>query len=235
MSYLLRAAGYLIRKSGILVSAHDEDCNCCGGGTCLSCIYCESCVEADRPGCPTGICCTPDEIEVVIAGVDAAMCNCFQVWDSIFSTLETNSRAKLVNPPSIDGTYNLAQVSECRWEHTFNISPSTEVDIYSGAGCTGSVVGGGSSSSSITLALVRSGATTWQFQIYDSVGNTYFGTNPGNGGDGGAVSETATEDDCKNIPVISNGIGTCSINDNSMQACLSTGGTATFTVCPGGI
>lgn len=230
MSFLLRKDGYLVRKNGYLVRATTGDCSCCEeGGTCVSCAYCDGCATEDRPGCPTAACCTPDTIQVVVTGVDAAICTCFQMFDSVFFTLETDSRAKLFDAPTVDGTYSLVQTGGCTWE--YQKSCIAYVDIYASAACTGSVVGGGATATTLTYTLIRSSATQWAFQIADDAGYTYFGSNPGNAGDGAVATATATENNCVSVATQGNEIATCSMNNNSLWACVSTGGSATFEVC----
>lgn len=224
--------GKVLREGGKVRVTPDDACGCCGGEECSECEHCSGCAEVDRPGCPTTACCTPSSIRVVVAGVDAAMCDCFPVYD-IFGMLSGN-RAKLVNPPTIDGTYTLVQnpLNPCNWIFEKPVDPGPKVDIYNGTDCTGTRVGGSDEAPSILYSLTRFSDVGWRFQIFDDFGNTYLGANGAQCGDGAAASADGENDNCADIPTQANEITQCCIDENSLRSTLSTGGTATFTPCP---
>lgn len=235
LSEILAAVGPLRKNADgkllkLSTGALMKDC-CCDGGVCTSCGFCDGCASEDLPGCPTADCCTPDRIQVVVTNVDAAICDCFPVYD-IFGTLSFD-KAKLVNPAAVDGTVTLTQdgFNSCLWTFTKTIT-SSKVDIYNAINCTGTRVGGSDPTTTLTYSLLRFSATVYRFQIFDGFGNTYFGANGAQCGDGVASSATATEMNCKDIPDQTNAITQCCLDENTLRSCLSTGGNATFTPCP---
>lgn len=198
-------------------------CRCCQSDECVECGYCSGCAELDRPGCPTSVCCTPHKITAVISGVN--VCSCVPRTDGFGGFL---GAAKLIDPPSIDGTYILTQssTSPCRW--SFFKSIASTIEYYLTSDCTGSPAGS-QTFDVIEIVVVRSSPTLWAFQIGDGC-QTFFG---GDGFDciGSSTTLAATENNCKVIGTFTNEITSCCAGGLSLCGQWATGGSATLEAC----
>jgi len=227
MSFLLKQNGYIVSKDGKIVSAKSDDCNCCGEPEppvdCAECDFCSGCLVEHRPGCPTGICCTPHKIRVVVSGVDAAASNCAA------DTAMGNS-VKITNLPTVDGTFTLIQnpLSACSW--FYSVAASHTYGIHSGLVCAGSPYYTENKTNPLQYFLSR-GNLGWTFGI--SQGHIWmFGKDTG--GCTQIVQSVAEDVDqaCDTVPTMSNALVICMNNASGFQTAFSNGGTATFTVCP---